>query len=130
VPWTGLGSRVGDRPLGPAEGCAEGVGRIGRSEGDGDLLLSRLAERPQSVDRAGRSELGSAQPGDEVAAPASAAILELAQHLVRRGALGRLTVEKADGEQLLGRGDTGSPLRQALADAGFVTTPRGLRIRA
>ena len=58
--------------------------------------------------------------------PACAALADA----VRRGALGRLTVEKADGEQLLGRGDTGSPLRQALADAGFVTTPRGLRIRA
>ena len=58
--------------------------------------------------------------------PACAALADA----VRRGALGRLTVERADGEQLLGRGDAGSPLRQALADAGFVTTPRGLRIRA
>jgi len=47
---------------------------------------------------------------------------------VRRGALGKLTVEKADGEQLLGAGST--PLREALQLAGFVTTPRGLRIRA
>ena len=46
---------------------------------------------------------------------------------VGRGALGRLTVEKADGEQLLGRGDT--PLREALTAAGFVSTPRGLRLR-
>ena len=58
--------------------------------------------------------------------PACAALADA----VRRGALGRLTVEKADGEQLLGRGEASSPLRQALADAGFVTTPRGLRIRA
>ena len=47
---------------------------------------------------------------------------------VRRGALGRITVEKADGQQLLGRPD--SPLRAALAEAGFVATPRGLRFRA
>ncbi|MBO0842876.1 MAG: hypothetical protein J2O46_06800, partial [Nocardioides sp.] len=46
---------------------------------------------------------------------------------VRRGALGRLTVEKADGAALLGSGDT--PLRQALQHAGFVATPRGLRLR-
>ena len=46
----------------------------------------------------------------------------------RRGALGRLTVEKADGAQILGGGST--PLREALDAAGFVSTPRGLRLRA
>ena len=46
----------------------------------------------------------------------------------RRGALGKLTVEKADGAALLGGGDT--PLRQALNAAGFVSTPKGLRMRA
>lgn len=47
---------------------------------------------------------------------------------VQRGSLGRLTVEKADGEQLLGRGST--PLREALDAAGFVATPQGLRLRS
>ncbi len=46
----------------------------------------------------------------------------------RRGALGKLVVEKADGAALLGGGDT--PLRQALNAAGFVSTPKGLRMRA
>ncbi len=46
----------------------------------------------------------------------------------RRGALGRLTVERADGEQILGGGST--PLREALDAAGFLSTPRGLRLRA
>jgi len=46
---------------------------------------------------------------------------------VRRGALGRLTVEKADGLPVLGAGDT--PLRQALQSAGFVSSPKGLRLR-
>ena len=45
---------------------------------------------------------------------------------VRRGALGRLTVERADGEHILGRKD---PLREALEAAGFIVTPRGLRLR-
>jgi ATP-dependent helicase Lhr and Lhr-like helicase len=45
----------------------------------------------------------------------------------RRGALGRITVEKADGAQILGGGST--PLREALDAAGFVSTPRGLRLR-
>ena len=45
---------------------------------------------------------------------------------VRRGALGPLTVRRADGEGVL-RSD--HPLVPALADAGFHLTPRGLRIR-
>ncbi len=43
---------------------------------------------------------------------------------VRDGALGRLTVERADGG-----GVYDSPLAQALRDAGFHPTPRGLRLR-
>jgi ATP-dependent Lhr-like helicase len=45
---------------------------------------------------------------------------------VREGALGRLTVEKADGASVL-RPD--HPLATALAGAGFHATPRGLRLR-
>ena len=41
----------------------------------------------------------------------------------RRGSLGRLTVERADGAQLLGAGST--PLREALDAAGFVATRGG-----
>ncbi len=44
---------------------------------------------------------------------------------VRDGALGRLTVTKADGEAALT-----SPLGLALEAAGFRPTPRGLRLRA
>ncbi|WP_433326304.1 Lhr family helicase [Spirillospora sp. CA-294931] len=43
---------------------------------------------------------------------------------VREGALGKLTVERADGESI-----TTSPLAAALEAAGFHPTPRGLRIR-
>ncbi len=43
---------------------------------------------------------------------------------VRAGALGRLTVERADGG-----GVYDSPLAQALESAGFRPTPRGLRLR-
>jgi ATP-dependent Lhr-like helicase len=45
---------------------------------------------------------------------------------VREGALGKLTVEKADGASVL-RPD--HPLATALAGAGFRATPRGLRLR-
>ena len=49
---------------------------------------------------------------------------------VRRGALGRLTVERADGGSILGVGERAGALRQALERAGFVATPKGLRLRA
>jgi ATP-dependent Lhr-like helicase len=74
------------------------------------------------VERGGRTLLTWSDDPD-LLTPATAALAEAA----RRGALGRLTVEKADGEQLLGAGST--PLREALAAAGFVATPRGLRMR-
>jgi len=45
---------------------------------------------------------------------------------VREGALGKMTVEKADGASVL-RPD--HPLAAALAGAGFHATPRGLRLR-
>jgi ATP-dependent helicase Lhr and Lhr-like helicase len=53
--------------------------------------------------------------------PAAAALAEA----VREGALGRLTVERADGG-----GVYDSPLARALEAAGFRPTPRGLRLRS
>ncbi|WP_076437703.1 Lhr family helicase [Microbispora rosea] len=44
---------------------------------------------------------------------------------VKRGALGKLTVERADGAAI-----ADSPLAEALEAAGFHPTPRGLRIRS
>ncbi|TDD81690.1 DEAD/DEAH box helicase [Actinomadura darangshiensis] len=44
---------------------------------------------------------------------------------VREGALGKLTVERADGEAI-----NDSPLAAALKSAGFHPTPRGLRLRS
>jgi ATP-dependent Lhr-like helicase len=43
---------------------------------------------------------------------------------VHSGALGALSVERADGAAI-----HASPLRDALAGAGFRVTPRGLRLR-
>ena len=74
------------------------------------------------VERGGRTLLTwSDEP--ELLGPAAEAL----STAVRRGTLGRLTVEKADGAPLLGSGP--SALRAALDAAGFVATPRGLRIR-
>lgn len=53
------------------------------------------------------------------------AAAELAQH-ARSGRLGRFTVHKTDGGSSLA---TNGPLHQALADAGFIATPQGLRLR-
>ena len=60
---------------------------------------------------------------DEEALDAAARALADA---VRRGALGRLTVQTADGSAVLGSTD---PLAEALTRAGFTMTPRGLRLR-
>ena len=73
------------------------------------------------VERGGRTLLTWTDEPERLEA-ATASLAEAA----RRGSLGRLTVEKADGEQLLGAGAT--PLRLALQSAGFVSTPRGLQV--
>jgi ATP-dependent helicase Lhr and Lhr-like helicase len=80
---------------------------------DGDLVLY--------VERGGRTLLTY---GDDPA-PLRAAAAALAD-AVRHGSLGRITVEKADGGQVLG---SGHPVVAALEEAGFHLTPRGLRMR-
>ena len=97
---------------------SDGGHRPGRKAGalvvlvDGALVLY--------VERGGRTLL-SFRDDDACVGPAVDA-LALA---VRDGALGRLTVEKADGEPALT-----SALGLALEAAGFRPTPRGLRLRA
>ncbi|EFC80355.1 DEAD/H associated domain protein [Parafrankia sp. EUN1f] len=105
------------RPAAAGEG--EGSGhRAGRKAGavvvivDGELVLY--------VERGGRTLLS----WSDTAALLGPAVEALAQ-AVRAGALGRLTVEKADGVAVVGSG-----LGVALEAAGFHPTPRGLRLRA
>jgi ATP-dependent Lhr-like helicase len=114
LPWP-------ERPTGDAEGGSGAAGhRPGRKAGalvvllDGDLVLY--------VERGGRTLLSFAD--DPAVLQAGADALALA---VRDGALGRLTVQRADGEGVLTPG--GSPLSGALEAAGFTATPRGLRMR-
>jgi ATP-dependent helicase Lhr and Lhr-like helicase len=113
------------QPYGAALGWPDRPGetptshRPGRKAGaltvlvDGSLVLY--------VERGGRTLLSWTDDA-EVLAPATAALAAA----VRAGALGRLTVERADGE----RAGSDSPLTQALETAGFRPTPRGLRLRA
>jgi ATP-dependent Lhr-like helicase len=48
---------------------------------------------------------------------------------VHDGVLGKLAVERADGAGLLSSGPA-SPVADALRQAGFHATPRGLRLRS
>jgi ATP-dependent Lhr-like helicase len=78
---------------------------------DGQLVLY--------VERGGKTLLSWTSDPD-LLNPAAAALAGA----VREGALGRLTVERADGA-----GVYDSPLARALEAAGFRPTPRGLRLR-
>jgi ATP-dependent Lhr-like helicase len=73
------------------------------------------------VERGGKTMLCWSEDPDRLQPAADALALA-----VREGALGRLTVEKADGASVLG---SGHPLVEALSNAGFHMTPRGLRLR-
>ena len=79
---------------------------------DGPLVLY--------VERGGKTLLSWTDDPERLA-PSAVALAAA----VRDGALGRLTVERADGERAGGD----SPLAQALEAAGFRPTPRGLRLR-
>ncbi len=102
----------------PDDAAAAGGHKPGRKAGalvvlvDGALTLY--------VERGGRSLLSFVDESDERLQPAVDS-LALA---VREGHLGKLTVERADGEGILT-----SSLGHALAAAGFHATPRGLRLR-
>ncbi|MBA3369249.1 MAG: ATP-dependent helicase [Geodermatophilaceae bacterium] len=96
----------------------EGGHRPGRKAGgvvvlvDGALVLY--------VERGGRSLLTFTDDTDALAAAATA----LANG-AKRGALGRLTVQRSDGAPAV----EDSPMTRALEAAGFSVTPRGLRLR-
>ncbi len=91
----------------------------------GALVVLVDGELTVYVERGGRTLLTFTDDTD-LLGPAVQALATA----VRQGALGRLTVERADGEHILGRGDRPSGLRHALEGAGFIATPRGLRLRA
>ncbi|WUH90554.1 ATP-dependent helicase [Streptomyces sp. NBC_00433] len=85
----------------------------------GALVVLTDGEVALYVERGGKTLL--AWPTDEIRTQAAADALALA---VREGALGKLTVERTNGESALT-----SPLGRALEAAGFHATPRGLRLR-
>ena len=99
-------------------GEAPGGHRPGRKAGA--LVVLAGGELVLYVERGGKTLLSwTSDPA--VLGPAAAALAGAA----RGGALGRLTIERADGSAV-----QDSPLAQALEEAGFRPTPRGLRLRA
>ncbi|WP_436971130.1 Lhr family helicase [Micromonospora coxensis] len=111
LPWP-------ERVVDSGDGAAPPTGhRAGRKAGalvvlvGGDLVLY--------VERGGRTILSFTDDTDALTAAGKA----LAD-AVHSGALGAMSVERADGEAV-----QASPLRDALTAAGFRTTPRGLRLR-
>ncbi|SCG52522.1 ATP dependent helicase, Lhr family [Micromonospora halophytica] len=111
LPWP-------ERVVDSGDGAVPATGhRAGRKAGalvvlvDGDLVLY--------VERGGRTILSFTDDTDALAAAGKA----LAD-AVHSGALGAMSVERADGEAV-----QASPLRDALTAAGFRATPRGLRLR-
>ncbi|MFD0278813.1 ATP-dependent helicase [Kitasatospora sp. NPDC127111] len=125
LPWPEPPGTPAGGPSGAPAGASTGAPasraakahRPGRKAGalvvlvDGELALY--------VERGGKSLL--AWPEDEATRALAAAALASA---VRAGALGSVTVERANGEPALG-----SALGAALEEAGFHATPRGLRLR-
>ena len=112
LPWP-------DRVVDDGSVRSAGGHRAGRKAGalvvlvDGVLVLY--------VERGGKTLLSYTD--DQFALGLAAKSLADAVHV---GALGAMSVERADGASLAGP----SPLRDALASAGFRITPRGLRLRA
>jgi ATP-dependent Lhr-like helicase len=111
LPWP-------ERVVDSGDGAAPATGhRAGRKAGalvvlvGGDLVLY--------VERGGRTILSFTDDSDALAMAGKA----LAD-AVHSGALGAMSVERADGEAV-----HSSPLRDALTAAGFRATPRGLRLR-
>jgi len=104
LPWAGRAAAAGPKPGRQAGALAVLV--------DGACVLY--------VERGGKTLLSfTEEPGRLTPAVDALALA------VRDGALGKLTVEKADGEAALT-----STLGLALENAGFRPTPRGLRLRA
>ncbi|HEX9624001.1 MAG TPA: DEAD/DEAH box helicase [Streptosporangiaceae bacterium] len=104
-------------PWPPRPDETPGGHRPGRKAGA--LVILVTGQLVLYVERGGKTLLSwTSDPA--LLAPAAAALAGA----VRAGALGKLTVERADGT-----GVYDSPLAQALESAGFRPTPRGLRLR-
>ena len=108
LPWPERPVEEGERPAGHKPGRKAGALVV---LADGRLALY--------VERGGRTLLSFTDDPARLGPAVDALALA-----VRDGSLGKLAVERADGESVLT-----SPLGLALEAAGFRPTPRGLRLR-
>ncbi|MEV4802292.1 ATP-dependent helicase [Nonomuraea sp. NPDC049421] len=108
-------------PYGAALPWPQHPGEVGHKPGRkaGSLVVLVDGHLVLYVERGGKTLL-SFTDGDRLRPAVDALALA-----VRDGALGKLTVERADGASIVD-----SPLAAALEAAGFHPTPRGLRLRA
>lgn len=113
LPWPERVVDSGDATAPPATGH-----RAGRKAGA--LVVLVAGELVLYVERGGRTILSFSADTDALTAAGKA----LAD-TVHIGALGPISVERADGEPV-----RSSPLHDALTAAGFRPTPRGLRLRS
>lgn len=104
-------------PERPVDGGDASGHRAGRKAGA--LVVLVAGDLALYVERGGRTLLSYTSDPEELAAAAKA----LAD-AVHAGALGALSVQRADGAAV-----RSSPLHDALTAAGFRVTPRGLRLR-
>jgi ATP-dependent Lhr-like helicase len=122
-----LTDAAADEPTAAKDGDDEAAPKVSRRKGHqpgrkaGALVVLVDGELVLYVERGGKTMLCWSDDPEHLQAAADALALA-----VREGALGRLTVEKADGASVLG---SDHPLVQALSQAGFHMTPRGLRLR-
>ncbi|GAB2623828.1 DEAD/DEAH box helicase [Paractinoplanes abujensis] len=112
LPWP---ERIIDS--GDGEPVAKAGHRAGRKAGA--LVVLVAGEVILYVERGGRTLLSFVDDPEALIAAGQALA-----GAVRSGALGAMSVERADGESV-----HSSPLRDALTAAGFRATPRGLRLR-
>jgi ATP-dependent Lhr-like helicase len=105
-------------PERPTDDAGSAGHRAGRRAGA--LVVLVAGELAWYVERGGRTLLSYTDDADRLAIAAKA----LAD-AVHAGALGAISVERANGGAV-----HSSPLRDALAAAGFRVSPRGLRLRA
>ncbi|MGK2874928.1 MAG: ATP-dependent helicase [Nocardioides sp.] len=107
-------------PYGAALSWPESTGhRPGRKSGSLVVLVGGALVL--YVERGGRTALSWSEDAGVLAAACGCLV-----DTVRAGRLGSLTIQKADGESLLG---SQSALRAALEEAGFVPNSRGLQVR-
>jgi ATP-dependent Lhr-like helicase len=107
-------------PYGAALGWPEHAGTHRPGRKAGALVVVLDGELALYVERGGKSLLSWTDDPSYLQPAVDALALA-----IRDGMLGKLAVERADGEAILT-----SPLGSALEQAGFRPTPRGLRLRA